>query len=405
MEDKIEGYPTGFRFRIFQAAVLCLSLMLACVGVMGAIMGNLQEEFPDASTLMIQAFSTVPTICGMVANLVGGASAAAIGKKNLCLIGIACIFIGGFMPMFMPNLILIIVFRAIAGFGMGMLQPLSASLIVDCFEGETANIMMGFQSALVGAGASLFSYTIAAIMVYNWHYAYCCYLYCVAFFLLVLFGMPNFVNQLGKKDDTKQDSDQPRTKLPVSAYVGCAAQAVYGCGYGVMGVCMSLAAVEVGISTSTVAAISGFGGIVSLIGGLIFGWVLKVIKLAYIGPLGLVLNVIGFAIIGMTKTTTMWYVGDFLISLGFCWWMPYVNFVVNRGADVTNSAFATSMGFVGNSLGSFLAAYAVAAVGAILPGGLSQHQAFIFGAILIAVTFVGMLIYTIMYKDPEEQKA
>ncbi len=404
MEDKIEGYPTGFRFRIFQAAVLCLSLMLACVGVMGAIMGNLQEEFPDASTLTIQAFSTVPTICGMVANLLGGASAAAVGKKNLCLIGIACIFIGGFVPMFMPNLMLIIVLRGLAGFGMGLLQPLSASLIVDCFEGDTANIMMGFQSALVGAGASLFSYTIAAIMVFNWHYAYCAYLYCIAFFLLVLFGMPSFVNQLGKKDDTKQDADQPRTKLPVSAYVGLAGQALYGIGYGVMGVSMSLAAVEVGIDTATVAAINGFGGIVSLVGGLVFGWVLKIIPLKWIGPLGLAMNVVGFAIIGMTKTATMWYVGDFVIALGFCWWMPYVNFVVNRGADVTNSALATSMGFVGNSLGNFLAAYVIAGVGAII-GGLSQHGAFIWGAIVIGVTFVVMFIYTIVYKDPEEQKA
>ena len=83
------NYPTGIKFRIFQAAVLSLSLLLASVSVAGCLLGDLAAEFPDAPQYLLQSFVTFPTIGGMIANVVGGASAAKVGKKNLCLIGIA----------------------------------------------------------------------------------------------------------------------------------------------------------------------------------------------------------------------------------------------------------------------------------------------------------------------------
>ena len=79
------NYPTGIKFRIFQAAVLSLSLLLASVSVAGCLLGDLAAEFPDAPQYLLQSFVTFPTIGGMIANVVGGASAAKVGKKNLCL--------------------------------------------------------------------------------------------------------------------------------------------------------------------------------------------------------------------------------------------------------------------------------------------------------------------------------
>ena len=137
------NYPTGIKFRIFQAAVLSLSLLLASVSVAGCLLGDLAQEFPDASPALLQSFVTFPTIGGMIANIIGGASAAKIGKKNLCLVGIALCFVGAFSPMFIPSLIGKIAVRVLAGIGVGLIQPLSASLIVDCFEGSVANVMMG----------------------------------------------------------------------------------------------------------------------------------------------------------------------------------------------------------------------------------------------------------------------
>lgn len=402
--SKYPDYPTGLRYKIFQAAVLSLSLLLAAVSVAGCLLGDLAAEFPDAPQWYLMMFTTFPTVGGMIANIIGGASAAKIGKKNLCIIGICMAFVGGFFPMFMPTLGLKIAVRVIAGLGVGLIQPLSASLIIDCFDGHTANVMMGFQSACVGLGASLFSYTMAAIMVYDWHFAYCAYLYAVAILLLVMFGIPAFVNDIGreKKVDVQKESQAKnavKKALPVAAYIGCVAQFIYGLGYGALDNCLSLASTETGtITTVQAAAIASWGGIAALIGGLIFGFVVKFTGMKAMGILSLVLNIIGLIIVGFTNTTAMWYVGVTILKVGFCWWMPYVNFLVNDGTDETNSALATSLGFVGNSLGSFVFGYVFVFIGNMF-GGFTYHQGFTYGAVMVAVTLVIVGGYTLTHKE------
>ena len=393
--EKKYNYPTGIKFRIFQAAVLSLSLLLASVSVAGCLLGDMAAEFPDAPAYLIQSFVTFPVIGGMIANIVGGASAAKIGKKNLCLIGIALCFIGAFSPFFIPSLVGKIAVRVLAGFGVGLIQPLSASLIVDCFEGSVADTMMGFQSSMVGLGASLFSYTMAAIMVYDWHYAYFAYLYAVAVFLLVLFGIPAFVNDIGREEkkpkvqniQNAQTDAIVKHKLPVACYIGFICQFIYGLGYGAFDNCLSLGAVETGqITTVQAAAIASWGGIAALVGGLFFGLVKG--KMGYnVGWFSLVLNIVGAAIIGLTSTTTMWYIGVTIMKVGFCWWMPYINFLVTDGTDETNSTLATSLGFVGNSVGAFIFAYVLAFVGSLV-GGISQHGAFLYGCVWMGIALV-----------------
>lgn len=346
-------------------------------------------------------FVTFPVIGGMIANIIGGAMASKVGKKNLCLIGIMMCFIGGFFPMFAPTLGLKIGIRVIASLGVGLIQPLSASLIVDFFEGKTANMMMGLQSSCVGLGASIFSYTMAAIMVYNWHFAYCAYLYALAIFLLVLFGIPSFVNEVGKVETTESHVEKKeKAKLPKIAYVGFALQLLYCLGYCAIDNCLSLASVETGVITTVQAAsIASWGGIASLIGGLFFGFVKNKIGMK-VGPLSLVLNVIGLAIIGMTNTTVMWYIGVTILKVGFCWWMPFINFFVNDGTDETNSALATSFGFVGNSLGSFVFGYVLAGASAMF-GGINSHLAFVYGAVVVTVVLVVLLAYNAKTKKKE----
>lgn len=391
----------GGRLKIFQVAVLSLSLLLASVSVGGCLLGDLAKEFPDAPTWYLQMFVTFPVIGGMIANIIGGAMASKVGKKNLCLIGIMMCFIGGFFPMFAPTSGLKIGIRVIASLGVGLIQPLSASLIVDFFEGKTANMMMGLQSSCVGLGASIFSYTMAAIMVYNWHFAYCAYLYALAIFLLVLFGIPSFVNEVGKEEKTESHVEKKeKAKLPKIAYVGFALQLLYCLGYCAIDNCLSLASVDTGVITTVQAAsIASWGGIASLIGGLFFGFVKNKIGMK-VGPLSLVLNVIGLAIIGMTNTTVMWYIGVTILKVGFCWWMPFINFFVNDGTDETNSALATSFGFVGNSLGSFIFGYVLAGASAMF-GGINSHQAFVYGAVVVAVVLVVLLAYNAKSKKKE----
>ncbi len=120
-------------------------------------------------------------------------------------------------------------------------------------------------------------------------------------------------------------------------------------------------------------------------------------KIGYnVGWLSLVLNIVGMAIVGTTSSVAMWYVGITIAKVGFCWWMPYINFLVNDGTDETNSAMATSLGFVGNSLGGFVFPYVLAGIGGAI-GGLTQHQSFLYGVVWVGITLA--LIAFVHFKN------
>lgn len=85
-------------------------------------------------------------------------------KAAVLSLSLLVCFFGGFLPMFVPSLTLEIVLRAICGFGVGLIQPLSASLIVDCFKkGSEADALMGIRSTMVGLGATIFSSAITGM--------------------------------------------------------------------------------------------------------------------------------------------------------------------------------------------------------------------------------------------------
>jgi len=381
----------GGRYLMFKVAILSLSLILPSVGVMGAVVSKLAEDFPNASRLMLQGFVNIPVLGGMAATLLGGILAPKIGKKNLCLLGSLLCFVGGILPMFIPTLVGKIIVRVIAGIGVGLLQPLSASLIVDCFEGQEANNMMGIQSSCVGLGATIMSSSIAAIMTYDWHKVYSIYFLALIVFFLVLAYIPNSVNNIGR--ETKNQVSKSKTKMPLSAYFGLIIQIIYASGYGFLSVNLSLGAVETGTITAVQAATAmSIGSIAAMLGGLIFGTIKSIIDMR-VCIVSLVMQTIGFFLLANTSSPYIWYVANAIIGVGFCWFMPYVNFLVNEHTDPSISAQATSYAFFGNSVGSFIAPYVFATIGAVT-GITSCWKSFNIAAIIMIICAALIIVFT-----------
>lgn len=364
--DVVAALPqSGGARAMLKGAILSLSLLLCSVSVTMAVVSSLKQDFPNASTMELQSFVNVPVIGGIVATLIGGFLANKVGKKNLCLLGTLLCFVGGFLPMFVPALGLKIALRVICGFGVGLIQPLSASLIVDCFKGREADTMMGIQSAMVGLGATIFSSAIAAIMTFDWHYFYLVYFFALLVFVIVLVFVPNSVNEIGRVRKTEAAAAKPkRTKMPLGAYFGMILQIVFATGYGFYTVNLSLAAEETGVISAVQAAtVMTVVSVSSFIGGFLFGFAKRFAGM-FIGIIAIAMEASALFLWANTASLGVWYVAAALFGVGFCWFMPYVNFLVNEHTDPTISAQATSYAFFGNSVGSFLPTYAFAALGA-----------------------------------------
>lgn len=400
MSDRKDASHNAGRGAMVKAAVMALSLPLSSVSIVGAIVGNLKEDFPDASTLQLQSFITIPVIGGIIATLVGGYLAARVGKKNLCLVGALLCFLGGIAPMFIDDLSWKTAVRVICGFGVGLLQPLSASLIVDLFKGKTADFLMGLQSSMVGVGAFILSTSIAFIMTIDWHGVYYVYVLALLVFAMVLAFVPNEVNEIGRIHKGELGSRTRRKKMPMSAYFGMVLQIVFAAGYGIIAANQALAAKETGvISAVQVATIISIASVSSLIGGLVFG-IMRGLLHSTIGYVALFLQMAGALLTANTSSYAMWAIGACLYGIGFCWFMPYVNFLVNEHTDATISAQATSYAFFGNSIGSFITPYVLAAVAAVT-GISSPWKSYNIMAVIMGVCMVMIFVFSLLDRKTE----
>lgn len=403
--DPLSGLPqSGSKKVMLKGAILSLALLLQSISVTAAVVSSLKQDFPNASAMELQCFVTVPVLGNIVATLIGGRFATRIGKKNLCVIGTLLCFVGGFFPMFIPLLDGQTALRVLAGFGLGLIQPLSASLIVDCFKGKEADTLMGFQSSAVGLGATIISSTIAGIMSFDWHYFYYVYFFALLVTVIVLLFIPNAVNDLGREDATTSEDKLKRRKTPISAYFGMLLQIIFATGYGFYTINLSLAAEETGTITAVQAAtVITIISISSLLGGLVFGLVKSFVGMR-IGVIAVAMQGAALLIWGNTTSLAAWNIAGVLLGVGFCWFMPYVNILVNEHTDPSISAQATSYAFFGNSVGSFIPPYAFALLGAVT-GITSPWKSLNMGAGFMAVVIVLIVIFMVNDKKKTAAKS
>jgi len=178
--------------------LLSSSLLLSDTGAVSPTLPYLAREFPDVSHASIQSFITMPALAGIVATLAAGALATRVGKRRLVLIGILLIIIGGTSPLLLiptGSFTLLMTARLIVGVGVGLLQPLTASLIADFFYGRERSTMLGWLSSMVSAGNVLYSLLVAALMVLGWQAAFFVYLAAFVIFALIWRFVPEPVRE------------------------------------------------------------------------------------------------------------------------------------------------------------------------------------------------------------------
>lgn len=113
-----------------------------------------------------------------------------VQKRKLLIIGLILYLIGGIGGGLWKNIYAILVFRGILGIGMGLLIPLTTSLIADFYAGNERTRMMGYSNAVSNLGGIIATLISGWLATINWRL--CFGVYSIAFVVLVLvvFGLP-----------------------------------------------------------------------------------------------------------------------------------------------------------------------------------------------------------------------
>src|SRR5699024_2222092 len=92
-----------------------------------------------------------------------------ITKKSIVMIGLTIYLIGGVGAQFSSNIETLLILRLVLGAGVGLIMPLSMSLINDYFEGKERTKMMGYNSAFSNLGGILTMLLAGWLATFGWH--------------------------------------------------------------------------------------------------------------------------------------------------------------------------------------------------------------------------------------------
>lgn len=289
-----------------------LSIGMATVMAGAAIspaLGLIAQAFPDASPTMIKLILTAPSIMIIPFSFLSSYLTAKLTKRTIIMIGLSIYLIGGIGPQFVPTIELLLLLRLILGAGVGLVMPLSMSLINDYFAGKERTKMMGYNSAFSNFGGILTMLFAGWLATFGWRVPFNVYFLGLVIFILIFFFLPKGEIQQPRKNEKK-------TKLPL---------AVYGYALAMGGIMLAYYSIATNIALyleqSELGGATLAGTIVSFttVGGMITSLLLVQIEVAFkrfVVPIMLFGMALAFLFLSFTHSIPLIIISVCLIGFG-----------------------------------------------------------------------------------------
>src|SRR5699024_11378506 len=174
--------------------------------------GLIAKAFPDASPTMIKLILTAPSLIIIPFSFLSSYLTSKMTKRKIILIGLIIYLIGGVGPQFVTTIEVLIGFRMLLGAGVGLVMPLSMSLINDYFEGKERTKMMGYNSAFSNFGGIITMLLAGWLATFGWRTPFNVYFLVLFIFILIFFF-------LLKGEVQKPLEHISKTKIPLAVWV------------------------------------------------------------------------------------------------------------------------------------------------------------------------------------------
>ena len=336
---------------MLKIALLSVSLLVASAPAINANIPAMAKAFPNVPLSTVELLTTISSMFLMISVLTSSFIARKIGYKQTILLGIIIVAIFGTLPAFTHSFWLIMISRALLGYGIGLFNSLLVTMISYFYHGEIRTSLFGMQSAFEGLGGIFITFVAGQLLKINWQAPFYAYLLAVPVILLFFIFVPNV--QVEKKDEHINEDGNNNYKGVL--------------GYTFVIFIVSMLYMIMGIKVSTLMTSKGYGqasdaslviialGIGSMVSGSMFGSILRKCK-QYTITLGFILLSIAMFLIGVAQSTGIVIFSGFVIGFAFRNVFPYLIHKINE-QKVRNASLATSLFLAGSNLGSFLSPY------------------------------------------------
>lgn len=370
MDTKVSNKP--------KIAIAAMSLLaMASLGITPAL-SSIAGAYPDISQNTMALLLTLPTITVMIASLFVSKLNQYLSKKKLALLGILIVIISGLIPYFITDFTVVLITRAILGIGVGIVNPVAASLPMDHYsEGKDRDQALGIQSAFSGGSAILFTMIGGYLAVSDWKMCYLVYLAPIVLFIIVAVVLPD----LGpvKQENTGKFIIE-KAGIIYTLFIF-----VYMTMFNTLSLNVSYLVTDAGGSSLESGYVTSAFSLLAFLGGLVFAYVARLFQ-RFTLAFGLALSGLGLIIMGATAGIPVMIIGAAVCGIGMCTVMPSCIGKVGAKSSPGAVTFAIALFMAGSSIGQSATPYVVSAMAKISGGNISSYYVVPgIGIIVIAV--------------------
>jgi MFS family permease len=365
-------------------AVLSLSMLaVMAVTALAPALGRIQDSFPEASHLQLQMLLNFPALFIIPFSLLSGQLTLRFKKRHILFTGLIIFSISGVASAFVNSFALFLVLRAFLGVGLGMVSPLSFSLIADLFTGEKRARLMGLSSAVATLSAISMSLLSGWLAIYNWRYALGFYGIGIFVFLLVFFYLP--------EPESKSNEPVKQATLPLLVYAVVLFTLFSIVIFNLISNQMAffLKSTNLGDSAESGIALASFQGAQFFV-ALIFDRIYRLFK-NNTAIVGLITSFIGFLILFAANSLWMIYIAVFITGLGIGCLVPFNALTISNQVSSDLSGWALSLNTSALFAGQFISPFVFSIINNIFDFS-SVRFYFLSAAIMCAIVAIIMVI-------------
>src|SRR5699024_7580493 len=198
--------------KMLKPTIISISMATVMSGAaISPVLGLIAKAFPDAIPTIIILVLTAPSLMIISFSLLSSYLTTKLTKRTIIMFVLVIYIIGGIGPQLLSSIEIILLFRLLLGAGVGLLMPLSMSLINDYYTGKERTQMMGFHFAFSNFGSIITMLVAGWLASFGWRIPFNVYFLGLGIFILIFFFLP--------KGEIQQSLDhEPKTKLPLSVY-------------------------------------------------------------------------------------------------------------------------------------------------------------------------------------------
>ncbi|MPW25588.1 MFS transporter [Alkalibaculum sp. M08DMB] len=308
-------------------SILSVSIITVMAGAaISPALGEIQAAFPDANQTLIKLINTLHAIWVIPFTFVSGWLTTRYSKKSVLIAGLIIYIIGGTGGGFAPNIWFLLSTRALLGISVGLMMPISTSIVSDFYDGDERTDMMGKVSASNQIGGVISMTAAGLLAAISWRYAFS--VYTIAIFILIF-----VVRYLPKQPPLGNNKSGEKTKLNLK---------IYGLALTMFTIFIFLYSIPTNmaiyLTENNIASTKAIGLIIPLssIGGFLGGMFLarfKHLLNQYLIPVQVLLMGIGFSLIAFTLNAVAVSIGIFIMGLGSGTLIPTIYNMVTNVAD------------------------------------------------------------------------